>query len=208
MLGNAIPGYESLETFTPREFLYSLEKQKIKPGGVQLDGTNGIDGGNTGTTYDIRSGWLLGRITSSGKYVPLKRTRVNMTGATATDIVVDNSYPFAAGDVISIGSDTGLTISAVDYTTHTITIASTTVADNEAVVAEDGSQTCRGILWDTQRLRNYLNTAAADKIGTLLTGGVINTAGLLGDWDAVLASGLSNHFLGDFEFWTNGVQVG
>lgn len=207
MLGNAIPGYESLETFTPREFLYSLEKYKIKPGGVQLDGTNGKDGGNT-NTYDIRGGWLLGRITTTGKYVPLKRTRVNMTGATATDIVVDNAAPFVVGDVITIGGDTGLTISAIDYTTNTITIASTTVADNDAVFAEDGSGTCRGILGEFARLRNYLNTAAADKTVTLITGGVINTAGLLGDWDSLLASTLSNHYLGDFEFWTSGVQVG
>lgn len=206
MHGHAVPGYESLRSFSPREFLYSTEKIKIKPGGILIDGTYGRDGGYN-PIYDIRAGWLMGRITSTGNYVPLKRTRVNGS-ATSTSLVVDNSYPFAAGDVISVGSDTGLTVSAVDYTTHTLTITSTTFLDNEAVVAEDGSQTCRGILYEFVRLRNYLNTAAGDKISALLTGGVINSAGLLGDWDSLLASGLSNHYLGDFEFWTSGVQVG
>lgn len=209
MLGNAIPKYESLRTYTPREFFYSLEKQKIKPGGILLDGTNGIDGGNTGYTYDLRAGWLMGQITASGKYVPLKRTRVKTgTTGTVTALTVDNAAAFIAGDVITVGADTGLTVSAVDYTTNTLTISSTAVVDGEAVFAEDGSKTCRGILFEFARLRNYDNSAAADKIAMLLTGGVINTAGLLGDWAALLASTLSNHFLGDFEFWTNGVQVG
>lgn len=205
-MSSGLPGYTALTGVTPREILYAADPPPVlKPGGVLLDGANGKDGGNT-NTYDLRAGWLLGRITATGKYVPLKRTQVNLSDATVTALVVDNSYPFVVGDVITVGADTGITITAINYTTHTLTIASTAVANNEAVFAEDGSGICRGILYDFARLRNVENTAAADKIAEMLIDGVVDQAYLLGDVAAVLAT-WSSHYLQGLQIWSAGVRV-
>lgn len=179
-------------------------------GGIVLDGTNGVDGVNS-PTYDIRPGWLLGRITATGLYVPLKRTRVNGTTGQQTQVVLDNSYAFRVGDVISIGSDTNITIADIDYATHTITIAATTVADNEEVVAQDGSATFAGILADFRRLRNLDNDAPENKSANMYNFGQIDTSKLYGDWAALLASiqsDIDNHPAArHFQFYTNGVLV-
>lgn len=202
-----MPGYEALDTVSLNDFLLGDSNNvELRPGPILIDGTNGKDGGNT-NTYDIRRGWLMGRITATGKYVPLRRTQVNMADATTTSLVVDNSYPFKAGDTISIGSDTGVAVSAVDYTTHTLTIASTAVADNEAVIVADGSGICHGILWESVRLRNYLNTAAGDKHGVLMIGGTVDTSKLYGDVAAMLAT-LSSHYVKGIKFYTSNVAAG
>lgn len=205
-MGQAIPGYASVESVTPREILYQMESNDslFKPGGIVLSSA-GVDGGNT-NTYDLRAGWAMGQITASKKWVPCKRTQVNGTSGAVTAIVVDNSYPFVAGDTITIGTDTGVAVSAVNYGTHTLTIASTTVADNDVVFAEDGSGVCRGFLYDFARLRNQENTAAADRIGKLLIAGKVDKAMLLGDIDAIIAT-LSTHFLGGIQIWSSGVRV-
>lgn len=183
---SSVPGYATRRSVSPREIAWGGVPLEILPGGIILDGTNGIDGGNTGYTNEIRPGWALGRITATGKYVPCKRTTTTTTG-TVTSVVLVNSYPFKVGDAVDIGADTNITISAIDYTTHTITIASTTVASGEAVVARDGSQTCVGFLQDWKKLRNYDNTAAEDKLGNLIVGGALNQSYLLGDITAILA---------------------
>lgn len=180
-----------------------------KPGGIILDGTNGLDGGFS-PTYDLRPGWLLGRITATGLYVPLKRTTTTTTG-TVTSAVLVNSYAFKVGDVVSIGSDTGITISAIDYDTHTITIASTAISSGEAVVAENGAQTFAGILGDFRRLRNLDNDTAQNKSANMYNEGEMDTAKLFGDWAALLASmqsDIDNHPAArHFKFYTNSVLV-
>lgn len=180
-----LPGYVAGRSVTPREISAGGGPLELKPGGIIL-GSTAIDGGNTGYTYEIRAGWALGRISATGKYVPCKRTTTTSSGAVISLVVV-NSYPFKVGDAVDIGADTNITISAIDYTTHTITIASTTVASGEAVVARDGSQTCVGFLQDWKKLRNYDNTAAEDKLGNLIVGGALNQSYLLGDITAILA---------------------
>jgi len=189
-----LPGYETLRSISPKEIAWGGVPLEFLPGGIILDGTNGIDGGNTGYTFEMRPGWALGRITATGLYVPCKRTTTTSTGA-VTALVVVNSYAFKVGDVISIGADTTKTVSAVDYTTHTLTISSTTVASGEAVVAEDGSQTCVGFLADFQRLRNYDNSAAENKTANLVVGGALNQSYLLGDITAILADATSKAFI-------------
>lgn len=191
------PGYETGRSMTTREIAYGASPLEIKPGGITLNGTIGIDGGNTGYTNEIRSGWALGRITATGLYVPCKRTQVNATGATGTAFVVDNAAAFIVGDAIDVGADTNLTITAINYGTNTITVGSSfTWADNEAVVARDGSQTCRGFLYEFRKLRNDSNDAAANKEGNMVVGGELNQAQLLGDIAAILADATSVAALG------------
>lgn len=214
MQNGSFAGYGTLDTVTPREFFYSAHPSPVeyKPGGIVIDKTLSLDGYYyaAGNSYDLRAGWWMGRNSTTGKYTPCKRTRVNMTGATATAIVVDNSYAFKVGDVITIGGDTGLTISAIDYTTHTLTITSTTVADNDVVFCEDGSGIPRGILGNFVRLRNSQNTAAEDKFAKLVIQGSVNQAYLLGDTDAIVAFLLAtpaSNFIHGIHVFSNDVAV-
>ena len=194
-----VPGYETLLSQTPREIAYSSQLPlELKEGGILLDGTNSADGANLLRTDEIRAGWALGRITATGKYCLCKRTQVNATGATGTAFVVDNAAAFRVGDAIDVGADTNLTITAINFSTNTITVGTSfTWADNEAVVARDGSQTCRGFLHSWRKLRNLLNTAAQDKEAQLVVGGVLNRAALLGDIAAILADSTSVTALGN-----------
>lgn len=206
-MGVPVAGFQQLASVAPREILYAMElnEGRFKPGGIIIDGTNGQDGGNT-LTYDLRPGWPMGRITATGKYVPLKRTRVNMASATVTALVVDNAAAFKGNETISVGADTGLVVTAVNYATNTLTIPSTAVVDNEEVIAEDGSAIFRGFLYDFCRLRNLDNTAAADCVGKLLITGKVDQAYLLGDIAALIGTA-SSHYLNDIQIWSAGVRV-
>lgn len=184
-----LPGREAGRTIVDREISYGGVPLEYHAGGAVMNASKAIDGGNTGYTYEIRAGWPLGRITATGLLVPCKRTQVNQSGATGTAFIVDNAAAFRVGDTISVGADTGKVISAIDYTTNTITVGgSFTFADNEAVVAEDGSQTCIGFLGEFLRLRNADNTADQNQaVSKLVVGGVVNQSYLLGDITAILA---------------------
>jgi hypothetical protein len=48
--------------------------------GITL-GSAGYDGSNTSYESYIRAGWLMGKITSSGLWVPCKRTKTNGAGS-------------------------------------------------------------------------------------------------------------------------------
>lgn len=206
-MGHKLPGYEAGRSVTPREILYSPEGAAYKPGGIVVDGTKSKDGANTNYTFELRAGWAMGRITASGKYCPCKRTQVNGTSGSVTQITVDNAAPFVVGDTITVGGDTGKVITAIDYTANTIDWSGAiTVADNDVVFCEDGSGICCGFLADFVRLRNADNDAAEDKSAKLLIEGKVNKAMLLGDIDAIIAT-LSSHFLGDIQIWSNDVRV-
>ena len=206
-MGHKLPGFETGRSVTPREILYSPEGVQYKPGGIVVDGTKSKDGANTNYTFELRAGWAMGQITASGKYCPCKRTQVNGTSGSVQAVVVDNAAPFVVGDVVTIGSDTGNTLTAVDYTTNTLTwVGAITVADNDAVFCEDGSGICRGFLPEWTRLRNIDNDAAEDQSASLLTAGRLNKAMLLGDIDAIIAT-LSSHFLNQIEIWSSDVRV-
>lgn len=184
-MGTHLPGYEALRSVTPRDIMYSHEGKIEVP--VVLD-SGGIDGGNTGYTYEIRAGWLLGKITTGGRFRPCTRTLANGAGSSATALIVDNSYPFAVGDSIKIGSGSAVTISAIVYSTHTITLAAArTWSDNDAVIGQDGSQTCLGILSSFAKLKNEENITAVHAKGTMVIQGAIRQSLVLGDLTAIQA---------------------
>lgn len=58
------------------------------------------------------------------------------TGAT-TSLVVKDASGFKAGDVITIGTNADVDVSAVDYANETLTIASTTVAPGDVVYTQN-----------------------------------------------------------------------
>lgn len=185
-MSSHLPGYEAGRTLSPREVLLSAEGAIVVP--IALDGVNGTDGANANVPFEIRAGWLLGQISASGLWVPCKRTRTTGAGGTGTAITVINAAAFKVGEAIDVGNDTNQTIAAVNYGTNTITLAgSITWAASEAVVARDGTQTCRGILLDFVRLRNDDNSAPANKSASMLIQGAVKASMVLGDLAAVRA---------------------
>ena len=181
-----LPGVETGRTMTPREIMLTREAMIQVP--IVVDGNLGIDGGNTNSTDEIRAGWFMGRITASGRWTPCKRTLADGAGTSATALVVDNPGAFKAADSIKIGSGSAVTISALNYSTRTLTLAAArTWSDNDVVIAQDGSETARGLLLDFVKLRNGDNTAAAHKSAGLLIQGVLTVSMLLGDAAAIRA---------------------
>lgn len=189
-MGSPVPGYETVRAVTPREFLHTIEGAVYVPAGVPISGAGAYDGSNTGFEKELRAGWWMGRITSgaeAGKFRPCTRTQVNGTSGAATAVVVDNAAAFKVGDVITIGADVDITITAINYSTNTLTIASTTVADNDVVFCQDGSGVPVGILGEFVNLRNPENNANRDMTGKLLVEGKVVQQQLLGDTAAILA---------------------
>lgn len=169
----------------------------VLSGPLIIDSVNAYDGGNTNRTDEIRAGMLMAQVTASKKWVPVKRTRVTNTG-TLTALVVDNAAAFQVGETISVGADTGIVITAINYTTNTMTIASTAVVAGEAVVCTTfkdgttsaaGSETCRGVLREGVRLLSGVafETSKVDKQAVILAGGYFNSSYILGDLAAVKA---------------------
>lgn len=183
-----LPGQVTGQTYTPKNILVS-SKGLIEGRGV-INASLAYDGGNTGYEDEIRAGTPMAQITATKLWVPCKRTRVNMTGATATAITVDDARAFRTGDVITIGGDTGLTISAINYTTNVITIASTTVADNDEVFAEDGSGVCLGFLNEFVKLKdvNFDGAWRNKPFAHLVLAGEVDYAQIVGDLASIRAA--------------------
>lgn len=193
---------------TPRQILMSTANVIELPGPIWIDGTNSADGSNTSRVDELRAGWLMAQITASKKWVPCKRTRVKTgTTGTVTALTVDNAAAFLVGETISVGADTGLVITAINYLTNTLTIASTAVVDGEAVVVttlKDGTtsaagvEIARAILSQTVRLLTGIpyESTQVDKEGVLLMRAYINSTMVLGDRSAITASSITNYLSG------------
>lgn len=191
---NSVPGYREGRTHTPRNVTFD-DKNLVVIGGIIR--STAVDGGNTGYTDELREGLIMGQVTATKKWRPCPRTQVNGSG-TLTALVVDDARAFIVGDTITVGADTGLAVTAIDYTTNTLTIASTTVADDEVVFAEDGSGTARAILGEFVKMNSTDDATARDRsTGRLIVAGCVNDDIILGDLTAVrAASGMYlNHII-------------
>jgi hypothetical protein len=204
---NELPGQRITDVgTTPRQFLLTTHDAVELPGPIVLDHVNGYDGANTGREDELRAGQLMAKVTATGLWVPVKRTQVNGTSGANTEIILDDASAFQVGDVVTIGADTAITITAINYTTNTITITSTTVADNDPVFATAfanvvdaaGCAIARGILSQSVRLRSgipYEDDTVA-KSGVIVAKAFVNTDMILGDYEACLASGVTNYLNG------------
>ena len=182
------PGVEVGRTVTPREVLQHAARGLAVQYPVTIDGSEAYDGSNTSYERYIRGGWLLGKITSTGLFVPLRRTKTNGAGSAATELIVDNAAAFKAGDSIVIGANEAVTVSSIVYSTHTITIGSAkTWGDNEPVYVNDGSGTARAILLDDEvNCWNIEKTAQVDPSAQGLVAGFVRKSMILGDLAAAL----------------------
>lgn len=202
----ATPGYLAGRTITPREIFYGSHPgdAAYMPGGVVLDATYCQDGANTNYTNEIRAGWALGRITSSGLYRLCTRTRANGAGSSSASLTVDNAAAIRAGDALQIGSTTG-TVSSVNYSTNVITLTATkTWSDNDVVYCTDGSGVCRGFLGEFIKLRDQWNESDVDKPAQVVVAGMLNQSHLLGDIDSIIAAEVATP---NTQFGLLGVQI-
>ncbi|QDU60006.1 hypothetical protein Pan216_08430 [Planctomycetes bacterium Pan216] len=189
-MNRSLPGYETIHTLESPDILLS------HLGAVRVPiivGKESRDGGLVGYEHEIRAGWLMGQVTASKLWSPCKRTTLaadesSSSGEGTSLLTVVTAAPFVVGDVITVGSQTGLSVTAVDYDANSLTVdEAIDVEENDAVFAEDGSATCRGILLDSVSLRNDDNTVDVHKSSGLLIQGVVRTSLLLGDLDAIRA---------------------
>ena len=107
-----------------------------------------------------------------------------------TALVVDDARAFKVGDTITVGGDTGLAISAINYSTNTLTIPSTAVADNDVVFCDSlaGSEIARGVLNEFVPLKDE-DGVARDKLAAhIVIAGYANPNNVLGDLASVLAA--------------------
>lgn len=186
---NELPGQYNGLSSVPNDYFISHEGMRTIPA-QQIDSSKSYDGANTGKEYELRRGTLMGLISATNKWCPCKRTVIATGGSgTTTSIVVTDARAFQVGDTISMGADTDKVISAIDYGTNTISYSgNTTTADGEAVVAQDGSQTCRGILDEEVNLYSYHDHQLRDKTATISIAGFVNQDKLFGDADAIRAA--------------------
>lgn len=198
MVAHAQPGQRAGVTIAPRDILLSY--QAVRYGNGVIDAANAYDGANTSYEDELRPGTIMAQITATGLWVPCKRTVVAETG-TVTALVVTDARAFKAGEVISVGADTSLTISAIDYATNTLTIASTAVVAGEAVLCTSiaGSDVARGILNEFVKLKDEDGTSRNKSFGQMVIAGLVNGSLCLGDYAAIrAASGM----------YLNGIQWG
>lgn len=186
MAQKGTPGQRDGVTTTPRNIVKSYTPPpRYIP--VTLDATYCYDGSQaTGKERRMRAGIPLAKL-STGLWVPVKRTRVNGTSGAVTEVVVDDARFFEVGDVITIGSDTTISITAINYATNTLTIASTTVADNDQVFCEvAGIASARAILNEfVDMVDKDDNTARDRSISHALIEGYVDASMVLGDLDVI-----------------------
>lgn len=94
-----------IRTITERNCLLKTDDLHDAPAGAIFDATYAYDRGHTGYEQHLRPGTPIAQITSSGLWVPTKRSKANGRGAASTSLVVDNAAFFKAGDTISIGGN-------------------------------------------------------------------------------------------------------
>ena len=175
-----VPGTYSTEELPRRPLVWIGGSERVVPGGAVMDAA-ARDHGHAEAPETIRAGWLLGRNAATGRFGPCKRTRTGSGGNGTTQVTVDDASAFRVGDVIEVGGDSGLTVTAADYAGSRLTVdVSVTYTADEAVRATDGTATAVGILGATVAMQDA-DGAARHRPITLLVGGGIDDAYVLGD---------------------------
>lgn len=208
MTSGHLPGQRSERTYTPRRVLLST-KGVIFERGI-IDATYAYDGANTSYEDELRPGTLMAQITATKLWVPCRRTTVTAGGSgsasaqgTSSVIVVRDARAFKAGDVLTVGNNTSVTVSSIDYATNRITISAPISYDtNEIVIATSlaGSEICRGILNEFVKLKDTDGTWRDKSFGEMIIAGYVDDNQVLGDLDAVLAA---THHLSQIQFGIN-----
>lgn len=208
-----MPGTTAGFEATHRQPLYAGSESQLQLITGRVSATNSVDGGQSSNyRHILRKGTLMGFNTVLSTWTPLKLTYTQQftssgdssTAGDYTSFKVDNADFFMLGDVISVGSDTLLTITAINYDNNLITVDEPIDYNaGELVRGANGWGVCRGILWDDNlSLRAPDNITDTDRSAVICVGGgVMNTTVLLGDITAALADSSSYDLRNRFGFW-------
>lgn len=123
----------------------------------------------------VKSGTVLGKITATGLYAPVKKSaavQTQVTGDNSVKVGTGEAAFFQVGDTISIGTITGKTITAINTATDTITISGTlgaSVAVGDVVKTADGLGTAVAVLFNGTNLKAGNDAEAAVFEGVVYT---------------------------------------
>lgn len=202
---NPLPGQRTGIVTSPRDVLFST--QSVRYGRGVIDSSNAYDGANTSHEDEFRPGTILALVTASKKWVPCKRTRVTSTGgATSTALPVVDARAFKVGDTITVGSSTGIAITAINFATNVLTIASTTFANSAVVFCDSlpGSEIARGILNEFIKLKDEDGVARDKSFGQMVLMGLVDPSIVLGDLTSIK---LATNYLGQIQYADDAGQV-
>lgn len=181
-----IIGERSGRTYTPKTLLRDTKLTRYERGilgsATLYDGKS--DHGSA-YPYMLEVGTLLSRVTATSKLSPLKLTALNGAASADTDLVVDESRFFQVGDTITVGT-TDSTITAIDYTTDTLTVDTATTESDGAVVKARGdlagAEIPIGILDEFVDGENPSSRAVEDRqVGKMLIWGFVIDSSVVGD---------------------------
>ena len=120
---------------------YSLTKD---PTALSLDLYRSVtdlgEGITGGVGQNISFNWsgdsyITWTVTGVGKdYIQTGNTLANGAGSSATALIVDDADFFTPFSVVKLGSTSDVQVTAVNYATNTLTIASTSWSDNDPVI--------------------------------------------------------------------------
>jgi len=206
---NPIPGQRTGITTTPRDVLLSYAG--VRYGRGVIDNTNAYDGANTGHEDEMRPGLVMAQITATKLWVPVKRTTVTAGGgATSTAVPVVDARAFKVGDTVTVGANTAQSISAINYTTNTLTVPSITFANSAVVFCDSlvGSELPRAILNEFVKLKDEDGVTRNKEFGKALLQGLVDNNLILADLAALRALTLgSTSFLGLIQWGDQQGQV-
>jgi hypothetical protein len=119
---------------------YSLLKDPTALSGAIYRSTTDLSEGVYGAiVQNLTFNWsgdsfITWTVSGVGKeYIQTGNTLANGAGSSATALIVDDADFFSKYSVISVGSTDDVQVTAVNYSTNTLTIASTSWSDNDAV---------------------------------------------------------------------------
>lgn len=188
MAGMSVPGVRVGPTRSSRNILWS-DGGLVTVSGT-INSTYAYDGANTSYETELRAGTPMAQL-ATDKWCPVKRTTVTSGGgATGTDIPVVDARAFQVGDVLTVGGDTSKTVTAINYSTNTITVSgSFTFANSEEVFATtpSGSATCRGFLNEHVVLKDDDGTTRDKQVSQIVVAGCVRSGQILGDLAAIRA---------------------
>lgn len=143
----AIPGFTQQAVATPRQVWRQEGRSILAETGIWVSGAASVDQGGSSVDFKrLRGGWLMGKITSSGRWTNAKVARVQST-STVTQTLED-ANPFQVGDTVSVDGAGTFNVDAITATT--IVLDSNPVASPGDVIrgisALAGADIARGIL--------------------------------------------------------------
>lgn len=204
-----MPGYKTRTVGTGRIILHAVEDPQnlYLPGGVIIDASAADYRG----TKVLPAGVPLVRDAGTGLYVPFKATLANGAGTTSTTLIVDDASLFLVGDPIYVGA-TATTVSAINYTTNTITLAAAaTWTDNSTVAPSNGYRAATdvaGILSDEFGVDLQPDGVDEDVPARMLIRGRVKADAIIGGdvLFASIAAGEQPHMSG-IQFWRGDERV-